>query len=381
MLRCTIPVHARRPARFAVPFAQASPLPQPSMTAPLPTLLEFPVPHPPAPGEAIEIAPRLRWLRMPLPFALDHINLWLLDDDDGATTLIDCGVGNDATRALWERHFATTLDGRPIRRIVATHSHPDHVGNAAWLAARFGVLVAMTHAEYLAAHAMAGQHSGYTVDAMLDLFARHGMAEHPLESLGKRGNTYRRFVPELPERFDRLLDGDTRKAGGTAWRVVEGHGHSPEHASLYSAERNVLVSGDMLLPRISTNVAVWPSDPDGDPLGRFLRSLASFEALPDTSLVLPSHGLPFRGIAMRVAQLRAHHEDRLAELFDAVAAAASPVSAAQVVPVLFRRDLDVHQRFFAMGEAIAHLNHLWRGGRIRRLRAADGACRFAASLP
>jgi glyoxylase-like metal-dependent hydrolase (beta-lactamase superfamily II) len=125
-------------------------------------------------------------------------------------------------------------------------------------------------------------------------------------------------------------------------------------------------------------VSVWPPDPDADPLGRFLRSLAAFEALPDTTLVLPSHGLPFRGIALRVAQLREHHEARLAELCDALAAAAAPLSAAQVVPVLFRRELDVHQRFFAMGEAIAHLNHLWRSGRIRRLRAADGACRFAA---
>jgi glyoxylase-like metal-dependent hydrolase (beta-lactamase superfamily II) len=133
----------------------------------------------------------------------------------------------------------------------------------------------------------------------------------------------------------------------------------------------------MLLPRISTNVAVWPSDPDGDPLGRFLRSLTAFEHLPDTTLVLPSHGLPFRGIAMRVAQLRAHHDARLGELYDAIAAAAAPVSAAQMVPVLFRRELDLQQRFFAMGEAIAHLNNLWRHRRVRRLRAADGSCRFA----
>jgi len=174
-----------------------------------------------------------------------------------------------------------------------------------------------------------------------------------------------------------MIDGDHLDAGGQRWRVIAGYGHSAEHASLYAPAAGVLISGDMLLPRISTNVAVWPADPDGDPLDRFLHSLAEFEALPDSTLVLPSHGMPFRGIAMRVEQLRAHHDARLSELLQAVAGAAAPVSAADVVPVLFRRALDVHQRFFAMGEAIAHLNHLWRAGRIRRLRAADGACRFA----
>jgi len=347
------------------------------MTAPLPTFLEYPVSDPPAPGEALAIAPRLKWLRMPLPFALNHINLWLTEDDDGGATLVDCGYGDEATRALWERHFATTLASRPIRRIIATHSHPDHVGNAAWLAARFAAPVTMTHAEFLAAHAMAGQHSGYTVEGTLELYARHGMPQDPLASLAKRGNSYRRGVPDLPECFDRLLDGDTRVAGGTTWRVVEGHGHSPEHASLYSAERNVLISGDMLLPKISTNVSVWAVEPDADPLGRFLDSLAAFEALPGDALVLPSHGLPFRGIALRVGQLRAHHVARLAELSAAVLDAERPLAAAELVPVLFPRELDIQQHFFAMGETIAHLNHLWRAGKLDRQIGAGGAIRFA----
>ncbi len=348
------------------------------MTAPLPALLDYPFAAPPAPGEAIEIAPRILWLRMPLPFALDHINLWLLEDDDGGHTLVDCGFGSDVTRALWERHFVTTMAGRPIRRIIATHSHPDHVGNAAWLAARFAAPVAMTHAEFLAAHAMAGQHSGYTREATHELFARHGMDATSLATLGKRGNTYRRGVPELPESFDRLLDGDTRHAGGTSWRIVEGHGHSPEHASLFSAALNVLISGDMLLPKISTNISVWAVEPDADPLARFLDSLAAFEVLPGDALVLPSHGLPFRGIALRVGQLRAHHVARLSELNAAVLDAAKPLSAAELVPVLFPRELDVQQHFFAMGETIAHLNHLWRTAKLDRIVRPDRAVRFAA---
>ena len=181
--------------------------------------------------------------------------------------------------------------------------------------------------------------------------------------------------------FDRLLDGDTRTLGGTAWTVVEGHGHSPEHASLFSRERGVLISGDMLLPKISTNVSVWAPEPDGDPLGRFLDSIATFETLPPDTLVLPSHGLPFRGIAVRVAQLRAHHDARLSELAAAAEAAPAPVSAADVVPVLFRRELDLQQRYFAMGEAIAHLNRLWHAGpaRPRRRRRRRRPLRLAAS--
>ncbi len=350
------------------------------MTASMPAVLEYPFPAPPAPGATIEVAPRIHWLRMPLPFALDHINLWLLADDDGFA-LVDCGYGDGPTRALWEQHFATLLAARPLARIVATHCHPDHVGNAAWLSARTGAPVAMTHAEFLTAHALAGQHGGYGAAPTIALFRKHGMAPEHIAAFDARGNPYRRGVPELPATFDRLLDGDTRTLGGTAWTVVEGHGHSPEHASLFSRERGVLISGDMLLPKISTNVSVWAPEPDGDPLRRFLDSIAAFETLPPDTLVLPSHGLPFRGIPVRVAQLRAHHDARLSELAAAVGAAHAPVSAADVVPVLFRRELDLQQRYFAMGEAIAHLNRLWRAGRVVRDVAADGAIRFGPPRP
>jgi glyoxylase-like metal-dependent hydrolase (beta-lactamase superfamily II) len=348
------------------------------MNAVLPAVLEYPVAAPPAPGGAIEIAPRIEWLRMPLPFALDHINLWLLADDDGAT-LVDCGYGDPPTRALWERHFATTLRSHPIRRIIATHCHPDHLGNAAWISQRADAPVAMTASEFLTAHALVADLDGCATRAMLDLFRRHGLAPHGVAALEERGNRYRRGVPELPATFVRLRDGSARRAAGATWRVIEGFGHSPEHASLYCAERGVLIAGDMLLPKISTNVSVHPIEPDGDPLASFLDSLSTFEALPPDTLVLPSHGLPFRGIAVRVAELRAHHAARLAELEEAVKASSPPPTAAEIVPVLFRRELDHHQLFFAMGEAIAHLNHLWHAGRLERRAAADGTLRFAAS--
>ncbi len=347
------------------------------MSTPPPQALSFPFATAPRGGDAITVAPGLHWIRTPLPFALDHINLWLIDDDE-ATTIVDCGYGDAATRALWERQFETVLAGRRVRRIVATHCHPDHVGNAAWLAQRFAAPVAMTHAEFMTAHALAHGHAGFGPERIMALFACHGLAGAQFEALAARGNHYRRGVPELPESFERLLDGEEIDAGGVRWRVLEGHGHSPEHASLHSPALRVLIAGDMLLPRISTNVSIWAVEPDADPLGRFLASLAAFEALPDDTLVLPSHGLPFRGISTRVAELRAHHAARLDELLAAARAAGHPVTAADLVPVLFRRELDLQQLFFAMGEAIAHLNHLWRAGRLVRDRDPDGILHFAA---
>jgi glyoxylase-like metal-dependent hydrolase (beta-lactamase superfamily II) len=332
---------------------------------------------PPPAGETREIAPGVSWVRMPLPFALDHVNLWLIEEADGHT-LVDCGYGDATTRAHWQRHFATTLAQRPIRRIVATHCHPDHLGNAAWLAARFACPILMTQAEYLAAHAIRDEHAGFGQADVRALFASHGMTTEHLEAFTARGNQYRRGVPEAPQAFSRLVEGDVLTLGPWRWRVVTGYGHSPEHASLAAEDARLLISGDMLLPRISTNVAVWPGEPEGDPVARFLASLGAFEALPPDTLVLPSHGPPFRGIAARVAQLRGHHAERLAELARALEEADAPQSAQDLVPVLFRRELDTQQRFFAMGEAIAHLNRLWREGRIERLVGNDGSIRYAA---
>ncbi|HSC23731.1 MAG TPA: MBL fold metallo-hydrolase [Casimicrobiaceae bacterium] len=333
---------------------------------------------PPAPGDVRDVAPGIRWLRMPLPFALDHINLWLIDEDD-AYALVDCGYGDAATRAQWQRHFETTLAARPIRSIVVTHCHPDHLGNAAWLETRYGCGVTMTQGEYLAAHALIAEIAGYGPADVRALFVRHGMPAELVAALAAKGNRYRRGVPEAPRAFARMIGGDVIALGGRSWHVIPGYGHSVEHAALYCEASRVLIAGDMLLPRISTNVAVWPGEPDADPVQRFLDSLASFERLPPDTLVLPSHGPPFRGIAARVGQLRAHHAQRLAELREGLAnAAAGPQSAHDVIPLLFRRELDVHQRFFAMGEAIAHLNHLWRRGRASRVIDGDGAIRFTA---
>jgi glyoxylase-like metal-dependent hydrolase (beta-lactamase superfamily II) len=341
---------------------------------------DYPFPNPPAPGTTAEVAPGLRWLRMALPFELDHINLWLLEDgtkEEPAWLVVDTGLGNEPTRALWEQVFAGTIAGRPVKRILVTHYHPDHAGNASWLCERTGAELWMTRGEYLTVHAARHGAAGYSPEAQRDLFRGNGLDQAQADALLARGGLYRKLVPDFPYSHRRLFGGTEIAAGGRIWRVILGYGHAPEHASLYCRESNVLISGDMLLPRISTNVAVRPIDPLANPLRQFLESIRAYRDLPEDVLVLPSHGLPFRGAHPRIAQLEAHHAERLAEL--QAACARSPRSAAEVLELLFRRKLDTGQIFFAMGEAIAHLHYLHYEGKLARTVGADGVARFGAN--
>jgi glyoxylase-like metal-dependent hydrolase (beta-lactamase superfamily II) len=340
------------------------------------SILEYPQAKPPAGGETLEIAPGVHWARMPLPFALDHINLWLLEDEvagEPAWTLIDCGIGDDATRALWERILGERVAGRKVARLVVTHHHPDHAGLASWLIERTGTQMWMSQSEYFAAHAMREGSAGFAFDRVVAMFQRNGLEGERLALMQQRRSNYRNRVPEFPSEYRRLMEGDVLRIGRRTWRVIMGYGHAPEHAALYCAESGVLVSGDMVLPKISTNVSVWANDPEGNPLALFLDSLTRYAELPPTTLTLPSHGLPFRGLRERIAQLKEHHRLRLDELHEACE---TPKTAADVLDTLFRRKLDTHQLFFAMGEAMAHLHLLEGEGRVARAAGGDGVVRY-----
>src|SRR5438105_6485376 len=276
--------------------------------------LDYPFPEVPAPGTTLEVAPGVRWLSMPLPFQLDHINLWLLEDDEG-TTIVDTGIANDETRARWERIFATVTD---VKRVILTHYHPDHAGNAAWICSRFAVELWTTQGEYLTAHAVRERGAGYTTEAVLAVFRKNGLDEERARAMSSDRNRYAELVPDFPHSYRRIIDGDRVQVGKYQWRAIVGHGHAPEHLSLYCEALNVVIAGDMLLSTISTNVSVWSIDPEGDPLRLFLESISRYRELPDDVLVLPSHGKPFRGAHARVAQLEEHHRARFKDLRSAL---------------------------------------------------------------
>ncbi len=338
------------------------------------TAPDYPFANPPAPGTTIEVAPGVHWLRMALPFQLDHINLWLLEDGDGWLQ-VDTGLGNEPTRMSWEKIIAEKIGAKLVKRVLVTHYHPDHAGNAAWLCKQFDAPLLMTRGEFLTVHAARNSTAGYTTEAQLELFRANGLDDVKGAELLLRGGLYRSMVPDFPVSHRRLFEGERVSAGMRDWRVILGYGHAPEHVSLHCEALNVLISGDMLLPRISTNVAVRPIDPHSNPLRLFLESIRRYRELPADVLVLPSHGLPFRGAHARIAQLEAHHAERLAEL--QAACTVAPRTANDVLELLFKRKLDTSQIFFAMGEAIAHLHYLHYDGQLARNIGADGVARFA----
>jgi glyoxylase-like metal-dependent hydrolase (beta-lactamase superfamily II) len=337
------------------------------------TPLQFPVAAPPRPGEALAVASGVRWLRMPLPFALDHINLWLLEDGPG-WTIVDTGYATAETKGLWELIFAEQLGRLPVTRVIVTHYHPDHIGLADWLTRRWQVALWITEKEWLNARVMSRAADDFA-PVRRSFAHRAGLDEAASEIFAQRENSYRRGVPAVPASFQRLRDGMTIGIGGRQWSVIVGEGHAPELACLYCPETRVLISGDQVLPKISPNISVQAHEPDDDPLARYLKSLAKLQdVVPAEILVLPSHNLPFFGLHARITSLAAHHRVRCDEV---VAACAAPKTAMQMVPVLFRRSLDPHQLGFALGEALAHLNYLMHQGALDRVLDADGVYRFA----
>jgi glyoxylase-like metal-dependent hydrolase (beta-lactamase superfamily II) len=335
----------------------------------------------PESGHSLEVAPGVKWVRMPLPFALDHINLWLLRDRfDGREgwTIVDAGICRDEVKATWEAVFESELEGLPVLRLIVTHMHPDHIGLAHWLCERWKVPLWMSMTDYMTAKlwAVHNSTSGAGGQGAMQHFANHGMTDP--ESLAKvhaRANYYVNLVPQVPECFYRLMHGDCVQIGSPpcSWEVITGYGHAPEHLSLYCADKGVLIAGDMVLPRISTNVSVFSYEPLANPLPLYLNSLNAYKPLPANTLVLPSHGKPFVGLHERIAQQHAHHKDRLQEVLDACD---YPKTTMEIVPILFKRSLDLHQMTFAMGEAIAHLHALYFDNKIRRMVDQEGIIRF-----
>jgi glyoxylase-like metal-dependent hydrolase (beta-lactamase superfamily II) len=329
-----------------------------------PQTLEFPCPAPPGRGEIVEVRSGIFWARLALPFRLDHVNLYLIDEGPGLA-LIDTGIDNSASRAAWEALIDGPLGGRRLTRLIATHFHPDHIGLAGWLCERFDMPLAMSQTEYLLGLNIRLDPSALKSEPYRGFYRSHGLTEESTEILLGNGLQYLRMVVSPPKTFQRLMAEDRVTVGGRTFEVMTGGGHSPEHVMLYSAEDNLILAGDQILAKISPNVSVEAMEPDGDPLGVYLRSLKRLKArLPEDVLVLPGHNLPFVGLRTRVDELIAHHDARCMAIVEACMV--SPKTAAELVPVIFGRQIDdPHQLVFAFGEALAHINTMIRAGRLR----------------
>jgi len=338
----------------------------------------------PQSGRTSNVAPGMLWVRMRLPFALDHINLWLLRDHEDTPAgrregwaIVDCGIDNDETRGAWEQIFATALQGMPVLRVICTHMHPDHIGLAHWLTARWNCRLWISATDWNAARvastAIGDAHSGH---GAADFYARHGLNDPvALAKVRERSNYYATMVKQVPAQYRRLMNGMRLRIGDHEWQCIAGYGHAPEHIALFCPALKVLISGDMVLPRISTNISVYDIEPEANPLPLYLESIAAMRTLlPVDALVLPSHGKPFTGLHRRIEQLISHHDERFAEVLQACAEA--PHSAAQLLPVMFKRELDMHQTTFALGESVAHVHALQADGRLRQLEGSDGVLRF-----
>ena len=327
-------------------------------------------------GVAIEVTSGVYWLRMPLPFALNHINLWLIEDHDG-WTVVDTGIALGEVKTAWKTVAETYFSAKkPLKRIIVTHFHPDHVGLAGWMCAKFGVQLWMPMTEWAHARLSYLDDGKAQLDETVAFYRGTGFDDEMLLQVSSRIGRYPAVVSPIPTSFIRISDRDVLSIGGRHWRVIIGTGHSPEHACLYCEDSKILISGDQILPRISPNVSVWPQQPTANPLAQFLGSLKKFQYLPEDTLVLPSHDFPFYGLLERLDDLALHHKERLDVAW---LACASPATGVSVLNALFDREFDSHQLFFAIGEALAHLHQLEHLGQVERDIQNSGVHYFSQS--
>lgn len=330
--------------------------------------LKYPFEAKPEPGKTVEVLPGIHWIRQPLPFQLNHINVWLIEDGDG-WAVVDTGINSGTSKKLWEQVF-THLGGKPVKRVIVTHLHPDHVGLAGWLTEKFDVPLYMSRTDYLLCRTLVMDTGQPAPEEGVQFYRAAGFPEEALQTYRQRFGGFGMGVYRLPQSYRRLVDGQELIIGKHRWRIVVGRGHAPEHACLWCPELKVMISGDQILPRISSNVSVFPTEPEANPLQEWLDSCKHLRALiPDDTLICPAHNEPFYGVSTRMQQLIDGHEDGMTKL---LAMCTTPQRAVDVFPALFRTKITMGNYGMAAGESLAHLNCLIARNQIRRTTDADG---------
>ena len=338
--------------------------------------LSYPYEDHPLPGTTLELAPGVRWLSMPMPGSLAWINLYLLEDTDG-WYVVDTGLGNAETTELWQQIFSNELGGKPVKGVICTHMHPDHIGQSAMITDAFHCPLYMTRTEYYQARAFSisgGSHHASWLGQ--EFYTRAGMPKNYVNQIQKmrsERSSEGMSMPSIPSGYERLEEGQILTIGNHDWQILVGTGHSPEHACLYCASLKIMISGDQILPIITSNVSVHPTEQNANPLKHWMDSLDRFLITPADTFILPAHNLPFYGVRERLHDLISHHDQRMLAVEQTCV---DPQVAKDLLPVLFERELDPRQMMMALGEAIAHLHLLMSRGRIDRILHEDGRYRF-----
>lgn len=336
--------------------------------------ITYPLDSAPDNGAWQAIDDDLIWLRMPLPITLEHINLWLVRDGDGWAT-VDTGMRTRETMATWAHVNDAVLDGQGLTRVMVTHMHPDHVGMAGWLCREFDIRLWMTRLEYFLCRMLVADTGREAPTDGVAFYRAAGLGEDQVERYKRLFGQFGKAVYHMPDAYVRLEEGQVHEMAGHRFEIVCGNGHSPEHACLFDAERNLLISGDQILPTISSNVSVWPTEPDADPLGDWLDSCRRLrERLPEDVLVLPAHGRPFRGARERLTALIKEHEEGLSAVLEACA---TPKRAVDLFGALFRSAITDNNRTMATGEAVAHVNYLLARNELQVAEVRDGVRYYA----
>ncbi|PWE32313.1 MBL fold hydrolase [Maritimibacter sp. 55A14] len=333
--------------------------------------IRYPVEAPPAEGAAVELAEGVLWMRLPLPMALDHVNVYALREDDG-WTVIDTGFASRRSREIWGRIMAGPLEGRPVTRVIATHHHPDHIGLAGWMQSEFGAELWTTRTAWLFARMLMLDEQDRPAQETLAFWRSAGMdAEIYAQRAAERPFNFADIVAPMPLGFRRIRQGDSVTMGGRVWDVHIGNGHAPEHATFWCRDAPLVIAGDQIIASISPNLGVYATEPEADPVAEWLEACTRLSALArEDHLVLPGHKLPFTGLPVRMRQLIDNHHGALARLLDHLD---RPRSAADCFAPLFKREIRAGEYGLALVESVAHLNHLLQTGQAVRERGADGA--------
>jgi glyoxylase-like metal-dependent hydrolase (beta-lactamase superfamily II) len=335
--------------------------------------LSYPFDNRPNPGELFEVGPGIFWVRMPLPISLNHINLWMLEEQDG-WTLVDTGMATEDTKALWEEIFSTHLNSKPVKQVIVTHMHFDHLGLAGWLVEKWGATLCMSRTEYLSSRVIINEIKSDPPEATVAFFRAAGVEESILDEFKVRFNNRSDFVSPLPSHYKRLTDNQVLQIGSLQWTVIIVEGHSPEHICLHCKSLNIMIAGDQILPRISPNISVRPDEPRANPLHNFLRSCESLKnRLNKDVLILPSHGDPFYGVHLRLQDMINEHKKGLQDLLEFCS---QPRSVAEVFPILFKSKINIGNMVIAVGEAVANLNYLVSSKELVVDLGSDGIARY-----